>query len=60
MRESQITVRREMQCGAGRETSKRPSLRNKPALRLLVFASLKRRGEDERVEQGSALNQMNY
>lgn len=50
MRESQITVRREMQCGAGRETSKRPSLRNKPALRLLVFASLKRRGEERMKE----------
>lgn len=43
MKESQITVRRAMQCGASRETNKRLSLRNKPVLRLLVFASLKKR-----------------
>lgn len=61
MKESQITGRRGMQCGASRETSKRLRLRNKPVLKLLVFASLKKRGHrDERVERGSALNQMNY
>lgn len=60
MRESQITVRREMQCRASRETSKRLSLRNKPVLRLPVFASLKKRTENERVETSFAPNQMNY
>lgn len=43
MKESQITVKREMQCGASREASKRLNWRNKPVLRLLVFASLNER-----------------
>lgn len=43
MKESQITVRREMQRRASRETSKRLSLRNKPLLRFLVHVLLKKR-----------------
>lgn len=43
MKESQITVRREMQCRASRESSKRLSLRNKPVLRFLVYVLLKKR-----------------
>lgn len=47
MKESQMTVRREMQCRASRETSKRLSLRNKPVLRFLVSVSLKKREDTE-------------